>query len=167
MLTCPIMLKSILSSNRWEVKTSLDDGHCLLHSVIIPWRNQLPEPTYMSLNTLKDSIHDEAMLNIDDYLVLGFSEDSLLWQMNSYINHKNNDTEFGDFVPIILTKQLKITIKILDTSASGHVHQHELSPNDGLSLSITIHWRGNHFNGIICANTQAPHPLPLTNCTTA
>ncbi len=74
-------LATILKARGWEIRMSPTDGHCLLHSFITAYHNQLPLLHKPSLESITRGIRDEVNTNSDDYLAFGLSMASLQQEM--------------------------------------------------------------------------------------
>ncbi len=149
---------------------SPDDEHCLLHSFITAYHNQLPLLHKPSLESITRGISDEINTNPEDYLAFWLSMSTLIQQMNDYIVYRVYNSDFGDLVPLILARVYCTNITILDTARSGLVTTHTVWPRVETSLSIAVQRKGDHYNGIVSKHimpsteslsTNIPHSPPV------
>ena len=142
-----ITINDHLHTNGWQIKTSPDDGHCLLHSVITSVKSQLPHYIGHTLQETIAAIESEVSSNFIEYVSLGFEDDSdLQVQMDHYTKFKLYNSNFGDIVPLILSRALDLKITVLDTNSSGVVFVSIFPPRLDRYHSISIQPEGMHYN---------------------
>ena len=108
-----------------------------------------------TLAEIKSGIELEVRSNFNEYVSLGFSDNSLVNQMEAYVHQKRYDSDFGDIVPHILARALGLNIIILDTNVNDVVTVSTFMPCVASHNSITIQCKGLHYNGIMQSrNTQ-------------
>ena len=127
------------------------DGHCLLHSIIGSWSNQITNPKPPTLETIKCHVYIESINNLTKYLAFfpQISKFAYIKQLKDYIIHKKYDSAFGDTVPMIIANSLSISIKILNVQVDGSLHDIQIVPDSSESkFEISIHRKVDHFSAL-------------------
>ena len=94
--------------------------------------------------------------------MLGFTEETLLPQLNDYLFNRLYNCDFVDIAPFALARALNYNIMVLDTDTRGSFTESVFSPTEPTFDTIAIHRRGEHYNGIGCV-IAAPPLFPSIN----
>ena len=169
-LTTSVAINCALKSFGATLIRSAMDGHCLLHSAVSSWNFQwlLPYGVKIDLALLKSKIQQQTTNFSYRYLsfFLPTDKNTLLRNMNMYLQHKRNNTQFGDIIINILADALKINLKILDESVTSTSYRTELVTPKGHSSEFTImlHRRGDHFNGVRMLSHVMTDHVTVASC---
>ena len=132
---------------------SAGDGHCLLYSICTSFNQTLFHLPNISVKSLKQLIFTETVSNIDLYTAFcdGLSNSDLVELLNHYLNEHGSNTMYGDLVPLVIARALKVDINIINEN-SEHVGEAvilPISPDCASVGSITVHRSADHYNGVI------------------
>ena len=128
-------IKEYLACEKWKIVPSPPDGHCLLHSIVSSTFDQLPSATHYSHLELINILEQEVLHNHEVYFMLGFTEESLLSQLNDYLYKMLFVSDLVDIVPFALN----LNIRVLDTNALGLFIESVFSPIEPTLDTIAIH----------------------------
>ena len=131
----------ICDNSSWTILTSPGDGHCILHSVVSSFRQQLPHLPGISMDYVVTALSNETISNSEYYLP--FTEDlsiiALRRGLRLYIMDKEFDQSFCDLVPMILANALKLSITVLNQSTDGLFSLVTFSPTPAHCSSLFLH----------------------------
>ncbi len=163
---CHPQLNTILNNNKWIIKKSPPDGHCLMHSIVSSFNSQLPHLKSPTLTSLKADLRNHIHQHFTEYFIYGFNEHRIKLQLKKYIVDKDFDSDLVDIAPLIFARLLRVRVEILDTDRNGTATSHSFDPPTPTPDCIRLHRRGMHYNGIILSAPPAcppsPDPTPVT-----
>ena len=141
------LMRLVTSDNFWSMYSivdSLGDGHCFLYSLLISLHEQ---NMHIDKNDVIFAIKRECLSNVDHYLPFAnISRAKFFVQMNDYLLRKRYDTRFGELVPIICGKALRINIVvILKKSLTYNVF---VLPHENARLTALVLKTNKHYDGI-------------------
>ena len=149
-------LSRALISRGWTISKSPGDGHCLLHSVLSSWRNQLPHkpPKDLDLEHIKAHVYIETVQNPGDYapFLSQGSNLQLFKGLSQYLLHRKYNQEFGDLVPVIISNSFNIGLDIVNQTDHNIIQEISVAPRSTYTESLVIHRHRDHFNGIHISN---------------
>ena len=108
----PNNINEYLACNKWKIIPSPPDGHCLLHSIVSSTCDQLPSAIQYSCLELVSILEHEVLSNREVYFMLGFTEETLLPQLNDYLFCKLYDSDFVDIAYFALARDLNHNIMV-------------------------------------------------------
>ena len=140
-----------LKSNidKFYVKPSIPDGHCLLHSIVNSVRTVSNES--LSKQGVIDKIRDESLRNIDFYSVGHSDRGIYITEMNNYLDKKIYDSDYADLVPNIIANCLPANLYILiceDGTTSCYTHDIK-SRDPQTNINIYLRLTNKHYDALL------------------
>ncbi len=98
----------------------------------------------------------ETVTNTDQYLHFLQTQNraSLFTSLRSYLINTHYDQSLGDIVPSVICNALKVNLNIYNESQDHNCETINVSPWNVTPISIDIHRRSDHYNGILPCTTQ-------------
>ena len=144
-------LSKDLDNSGLTILPSPGDGHCLLHSVVSSYKNQLPHLPLLTIEGLKARIFIETANHLNEYtsfLVAPLNEPSyMMRQLRVYLESKIYNHDFGDLIPRVIANSLFVSVHILD-EIGGEISSKEIEPTVFAQNTLVVHRNGDHYNGV-------------------
>ena len=125
------------------------DGHCLFHSFLSSWNDQVKSPR-LDLDGVWSAATSEWHSNRSLYLpFINTTTVSADDQWKRYLFEKQYNQPIGDIFPHILANTFKLDIIILNELHQGTFEKINVTSANSDSLSLYLHRvNDNHYNGI-------------------
>ena len=138
----------------FSIISSVRDGHCLLHSVVSSWNEQLSDelqPPTLSYRSLVDKLQRHMRSYGKFYAEKGqLDQQQFYLQVCDYITHKNFDLEAVDLIPYVLATMLSVNIVIVQRKGGNILVSpfQEIVKNKNKFSLVYILKSGDHFDGL-------------------
>ena len=143
-----VKTKSKVPADFWEnykVVSSPMDGHCMLHSIVTSYNEQL-DRNDMSIKSLTDLLQIQSNDLIDKYCVATNNSITDFHSLQyKYIHDKNYNTNYADVVPIILSDALSINLNIIDKRENSTFDLCVIGNHD---IGIYVYKDRDHYDGL-------------------
>jgi exonuclease III len=142
-----VQIQNILENNNWNILPSPDDGHCLLHSTVSSYNNQLNRQ--IDIHNVKCRFFIESVINFMEYLpFLDITSETYFTSLRKYLLEKHYNLELVDAAPLILANAFGININILNERPTLAVDRINIASRSQAVNTITVHRKGDHYNAI-------------------
>lgn len=155
---------NFIASNKWEVKKSPNDGHCLIHSIVFSNNCANPEHT-VSYEEACHKIREEVRDHPERYLpfLVDCSADLLISEVDDYLTTRLYNRRCVDIIPYILSNALCVGIEMVHSNHDGHYYIIVVLPLHESQLnSIMILKSGSPDPNLPAEHFDSLIPLPLS-----
>lgn len=139
-------------NTKWKLLKSPGDGHCLMHSVVSSWNQQLQRRD-ITLHCLMSKIFIETVINTDLYLGFVSPATKLFTSLRRYLINKSYDNDFCDIVPLIIANALQVNLHIINVNSIQTFDDILISCNGTSVDTILIYRCRDHYDAV-----QVLHP---------
>ena len=121
------------------------DVHCLLHSVLSSWLNQLANNLLLTtLESIKAYMFVELADNVHHYLPFYQTTDEQC-SFKGLHDYKQYNQAFGNLAPVVTANALNTTLIILNEDRTRQtVYVINVTPQDHSATSVLLHRCGEH-----------------------
>ena len=147
MFTMSTCIKNLIKEGLWTQCKAAGDGHCLLYSTQISWRNQVSNSVPPTYDEIKTNIFLEVIQK-PDYN----SKHELVSDLKNYILLKHFNSSFGDIVPTIISNCFNIELIIINETCDNLV---TITPSTNIpQASIVLYRTHDHYSGVYLGRTS-------------